>query len=149
VNRDFHELLSVLSAEKVEFMIVGAYALASHGFPRFTGDLDIWVRPSNENAQRVWNALLRFGAPLSGISLDDFRTPDVVFRMGFPPSQVDILPGVSGVTFEEAWPNRVHATIEGTRVFVISARDLIKNKRAANRPKDIVDADLLEKHFPP
>jgi hypothetical protein len=149
VHRDYHELLSVLCAEKVDFMIVGAFALATHGFPRFTGDLDIWVRPSRDNAERVWKALARFGAPLSAMKLEDFQNPAIVFRMGFPPSQVDILPGISGLTFEDAWQNRVEGTVEEVAVPIIAPRDMIKNKRAAGRPKDFVDADLLEKHYPP
>jgi hypothetical protein len=148
VNKDFRELLFVLCDEEVEYLVVGAYAMASHGLPRSTGDLDLWVRASDGNAQRIWKALLRFGAPLGSMSLGDFQTPDIVFRMGFPPSQIDILSGISGINFDEAWPNRIQAQIEGIEVYVISPADLIRNKRAANRPKDLVDADLLEKRFP-
>jgi hypothetical protein len=144
VNRNFHDILFALSAEGVEFLIVGAYALAVHGLPRATGDLDIWVRPTPENARRVWQALLRFGAPLTSMELKDFHDADMVFRMGLPPSQVDILTSISGITFDEAWPNRAEHDVEGIKVPVIACADQIRNKRSTDRPKDKLDADWLE-----
>jgi len=144
MNPNFRDLLSALIAEGAEFLIVGAYALAVHGFPRATGDIDIWIRPTEENARRVWQALLNFGAPLSSMTLEDFHTPDIVFRMGRAPSQVDILMSVSGLTFDEAWPNRVVQEVEGVKVCVISPADQIRNKRSTDRPKDKLDADWLE-----
>jgi hypothetical protein len=146
VNPNFRDLLAALSAEGAEFLVVGAYAMAAHGLPRMTGDLDIWVRPTPENAQKVWQAMLRFGAPLSSISVNDFSNPDVVFRMGLPPNQIDILMSISGVTFEDAWTNRLEREVEGVRVFILNVRDLIQNKRAAGRPKDQLDVDWLERH---
>lgn len=146
MNPNFRDLLAALSAEGAEFLVVGAYAMAAHGLPRMTGDLDIWVRPTPENAQKVWQAMLRFGAPLSSISVNDFSNPDVVFRMGLPPNQIDILMSISGVTFEDAWTNRLEREVEGVRVFILNVRDLIQNKRAAGRPKDQLDVDWLERH---
>jgi len=148
VNRNFRDILFALSAEGVEFLIVGAYALAVHGLPRATGDLDIWVRPTNENARRVWQALLRFGAPLTSMSINDFESMDIVFRMGLPPNQVDILTSISGVTFNEAWPSRVEQDVEGVRVAVIGRADQLRNKRSTGRPRDKLDADWLERHQP-
>jgi len=148
LNRNFRDILSALSVEGAEFLIVGAYALAVHGLPRATGDLDIWVRPTAANAQRVWQALLRFGAPLAAMTIEDFKNPEVIFRMGLPPNQVDILMSVSGVTFDEAWPNRIQHDIEGIRVFIISAGDQLRNKRSTDRPKDKLDADWLENRGP-
>jgi len=146
LNRNFRDILSALSAEGVEFLIVGAYALAVHGLPRATGDLDIWVRPSEGNARRVWQALLRFGAPLVSMEIKDFHDPEIVFRMGLPPSQVDIMMSISGVSFDEVWPNRVERVVEGVKVCIISRTDQIRNKRSTDRPKDKLDADWLERH---
>jgi hypothetical protein len=149
VNPHFRGILSALSAEGAEFLVVGAYALAVHGLPRATGDLDIWVRPSAENAERVWRALVRFGAPLSGFQRTDFTDREIVCRMGLPPSQIDLLTSISGVEFETSWPNRLTCTVEGVEVFVIGVADQIQNKRSANRPKDHLDADWLEQQTKP
>ena len=145
MNPHFRDILSALSAEEAEFLVVGAYALAAHGLPRATGDLDIWVRPSESNASRVWRALLRFGAPLSAYEVKDFHTPDTVFRMGLPPTQVDLLTTISGVDFDSAWPARVQSEVEGITIHVIGVEDQIRNKRAAGRPKDLLDAVWLER----
>jgi hypothetical protein len=145
VNRDFAEMLSELSAAQAEFLIVGAYALAAHERPRATGDIDIWVRPTPENALRVWQALLRFGAPIEELTLEDLSTPGITFQMGREPNRIDILTGITGVTFDEAWPNRL-AIDDGTlRYAVIGKSDLIRNKRATGRPKDLLDASNLER----
>jgi hypothetical protein len=145
MNRDFVEMLQELSAAGADFLVVGAHALAAHDRPRATGDLDIWVRASPENAQRVWNALIQFGAPLVDLTLDDLSSPGITFQMGQPPKRIDILTGVSGLTFDEAWPNRIEVEHQGLRYGVIGKADLIRNKRAAARPKDLVDADDLER----
>ena len=145
MNPHFRDILFALSAEEAEFLVVGAYALAVHGLPRATGDLDIWVRPSEANAERVWKALLRFGAPLSGYHVEDFVAPDTVFRMGLPPSQVDLLTTISGVEFDAAWTSRIRGEVEGVEIYVIGIEDQIRNKRAAGRPKDLLDADWLQR----
>jgi len=144
VNRDFAEMLSALSEAGAEFLIVGAHALAAHGTPRATGDLDVWVRPTPANARRVMQALTAFGAPLHDLTLDDLTRSDTVFQIGVPPSRVDILTGVSGVQFDDAWPRRVALDVEGAAVSVISREDFIRNKRAIGRPKDLADIDSLE-----
>lgn len=146
MNPHFRELLAALSIEGAEFIIVGAYALGVQGLPRATGDLDVWVRPTPENAKKVWQGLLRYQAPLSSLDVADFANPDVIFRMGRPPNQIDILMSVSGLTFDEAWSNRVACEVEGVNVFVLGVRDQIQNKRASGRPKDLIDADWLERH---
>jgi len=143
LNPDFRDMLSALFAEKVEFLIVGAYALAAHGCPRATGDLDIWIRRSAENAQRVWRALERFGAPRSRLSPDDFNAPDTVFQVGVAPRRVDILTAIDGVSFDEAWPNRRDVVIDGHPLAVLSRDDLIRNKQASGRPKDLADVAWL------
>jgi hypothetical protein len=144
MNRDFVEMLSALGAARVDFMIVGAHALAAHGVPRATGDLDIWVRPAPLNARRVLEALRAFGAPLFDLTADDLAGPDTVFQIGVPPSRVDILTGISGVTFEEAWPNRMEIAVAGLSVAVIGRDDFVRNKRSAGRPKDLADIALLD-----
>ena len=144
MNRDFAEMLSALSEAGAEFLIVGAHALAAHGVPRATGDLDIWVRPTPTNARRVLRALASFGAPLHDLTLDDLTKPDTVFQIGVPPSRVDILTGITGVRFDDAWPRRVALDLEGAAVSVIGRLDFIANKRATGRLKDLADVDGLD-----
>jgi hypothetical protein len=141
MNRDFVEMLAALSAAGVEFLIVGAYAMAAHGLPRATGDIDIWVRTSRENATRVMRAVQAFGAPLFDLTIDDLLRTDTVFQIGIAPARIDILTGITGVSFEEAWPNRLTVAIDDQIVPVIGVADLIRNKTATGRPKD--QADLL------
>ena len=146
MNPHFRDMLAALSAEKADFLVVGAYALGVHGLLRMTGDLDIWVRPTPENAAKVWRALLRFQAPLPSMKVEDFFNPDLIFRMGLPPNQIDILMSISGVSFDDAWKNCIADKIEGVPVFVLGVREQIQNKRASGRPKDIIDAEWLVRH---
>lgn len=143
MNPDFVEMLSALSAEGVEYLVVGAYALAAHGLPRATGDLDIWVRPTPENGERVLRALRTFGAPLLGLTRDDLLRSDTVFQIGVVPSRIDLLTGLTGVAFEEAWPSRISVTIEGLAIPVIGFEELLRNKEATGRPRDLADAAWL------
>ena len=145
MNPDFVEMLSELSAAGAEFLVVGAHALAVHGYPRATGDLDIWVRADATNGQRVLEALRRFGAPLFDLTLEDLAKPDTVFQIGTAPSRIDILTGLSGLSFEEAWPRRTAIKVGSLSFGVIGREDLIRNKRATGRPQDIVDADRLDR----
>ena len=144
MNRDFVEMLSALGAARADFMIVGAHALAAHGVPRATGDLDIWVRPEASNASRVLDALRAFGAPLFDLTAEDLVGPDTVFQIGLPPSRIDILTGISGVSFDEAWPNRIKVVLAGQDVPVIGRDDFVRNKRCAGRAKDLADIALLD-----
>ena len=144
LNDDFRELLSELSDAEAEFLVVGAYALAAHGLVRATGDLDIWVRPSRENAERVRAALLKFGAPADMFSTEDLQQPDLVIQLGLPPVRVDLLTGISGVSFDDAWPERVVLELGELRVPVLSREHLIRNKRATARDQDLVDLKWLE-----
>jgi hypothetical protein len=144
VNRDFAEMLSALSDAGAEFLVVGAHALAAHGTPRATGDLDIWVNPTPANAALVMAALRAFGAPLTSLTIDDLTTPDLVFQIGVVPSRVDILTTISGISFDDAWTRRMVLAIEGVQVPVLGRDDFIANKRASGRPKDLVDVDGLE-----
>jgi len=143
MNRDFVEMLSALSEAGVEYLLVGAHALAAYGIPRATGDIDIWVRPSPENAGRVRTALATFGAPLFDLTIEDLSRPGTVFQIGVPPGRIDILTSVSGVTFEEAWPRRTSVNLPELAVPVIGKADFVLNKRATGRPKDLADLALL------
>ena len=143
MNQDFVEMLSALFEAGADFLLIGAHALAAHGRPRATGALDIWVRPTHENASRVWAALLRFGAPLHEISLVDLRTPGVVFQIGLVPSRIDLLTSISGVEFDDAWNNRITISVSGVTIPTIGREDLIRNKLAAGRPRDLADAAEL------
>lgn len=144
MNRDFVEMLSALVEARAEFLVVGAHALAAHGVPRATGDLDIWVRNSDENADRVLRALEDFGAPLHDLTRDDLVRPGTVFQIGVPPSRIDILTSISGVGFDEAWPNRVMIDVGKLAVPVLGRREFVVNKRAVGRPRDLSDLELLE-----
>lgn len=141
---DFSDMLSALSAEGAEHLLVGAYALAVHGVPRATGDIDLWVRPSPANAERVIRALARYGAPIGGLTVDDLAKPGTVFQIGVAPHRIDVLTAIDGVEFAEAWSRRITTDIAGTMVPVIGRDDLIRNKRSTGRPQDQADADRLE-----
>lgn len=144
MNQDFIDLLNACVAADVRFLVVGAYALAVHGRPRATGDLDLWVEPSPENARRVMRALAAFGAPLTQVSEQDFMTPGVVYQIGIAPGRVDILTELSGLTFAEAWAGRVRRPFGGVEVDVIGRDAFVKNKRATGRPRDLADIHDLE-----
>jgi hypothetical protein len=144
MNRDFVEMLSALSAEGAEYLVVGAHAMAAHGVPRATGDLDLWVRPSPPNAARVRDALVRFGAPLHDLTVEDLASRDMVFQIGLPPARIDILTSISGLSFDDAWSRRLAVRIGSLQVPILSREDFIRNKRAVGRPKDLADIALLE-----
>ena len=143
INSDFVDLLRAFNAEGVEFLIVGAYAVGAHGRPRGTGDLDVFVRPSRENAERVLRALAGFGAPIGNLTVGDLTGGDVVFQIGVVPVRIDVLTSVAGVSFDECWAGRVSATFGGVDVSVIGRAELIKNTRAAGRTKDLADVEAL------
>ncbi len=147
LNEDFVDLLRCLIADRVEFIIVGAHALAAHGLPRATGDLDVLVQPTTDNSQRVIKALERFGAPLAahGVSQADFEVPENVYQIGLPPRRIDLLTSISGVPFDEAHASRIIVQIEGMALPVLGREALLKNKRAAGRPKDLLDVEMLER----
>src|SRR5438067_1204573 len=125
-------------------MLVGAYAVAAHGLPRATGDIDLWIERSEKNADRVWTALSRFGAPLGNLSQQDFVRPGTVVQLGVTPRRIDILTQITGVDYEEAKPNRVLLELEGIIIPVIGLAQLLKNKSAVARPQDKADVARLE-----
>lgn len=147
LNEDFRDMLAALDSAGVEFLIVGAHALAVHGIVRATGDLDVFVRPSVDNAARVVRALRAFGAPLQahGVTELDFAAPGTVYQIGLPPRRIDLLTEISGVDFDEAWRHCVTSPVEGRPVRFIGRDALIQNKRATGRDKDRVDVAALER----
>jgi hypothetical protein len=146
VPPDFVDLVACLHEEQCEFVIVGAHAIAAHGAPRATGDLDVFVRPDEANAARVYRALVRFGAPVAahGVHAQDLATPGTVYQMGLPPNRIDVITEISGVTFDEATREVVTGHLGPEVVRCIGLEALIRNKRAAGRPKDLADVALLE-----
>jgi len=148
MNPDFVEMLSALRDAGADYLVVGAHALAAHGRPRATGDLALWVRPTTDNARRGYAALGAFGTPLRDLAVNDLVSPDVVFQIGVAPARIDILTSVSGVRFDEAWPDRLKVRIETLDVPVIGRDALIRNKRAAGRPRDLADVAELEAQPP-
>jgi hypothetical protein len=144
LNEDYKEMLQFLADEKAEFLLVGAYALAAHGYPRATMDIDIWVMPSPKNAQAVLRALDRFGAPLHGLTVDDLQKDDTIFQIGVAPRRIDIITGASGLDFTETFADSSVIDIDGLDVHVPSLDDLIRNKRASGRTRDLADVEALE-----
>jgi hypothetical protein len=141
---DFKELLNIFNENGVRYLIVGAYAVMKYTEPRFTKDLDIWIDSSPENAMRVFRSLGAFGAPLQGLTPEDFSTSGF-YQMGRPPIRIDILMEVEGITFADAWLNKVPGDFDGAFVFYIDKTDLIKNKSIAGRPQDLIDIAALKK----
>jgi hypothetical protein len=141
---DFDEFIGSLIAHGVEFLVVGAYALAFHGAPRFTGDLDILVRPAIDNAARLLTALEAFGFPVSDLSPDAISDRRRMLQMGVPPVQIHVMSAISGVEWNEAWSDRVEGSLGSNRVQFLGRETFLRNKRAAGRPKDLADIDALE-----
>jgi uncharacterized nucleotidyltransferase DUF6036 len=144
MNQDFKDLLAEFNARQVEYLIVGAHALAAHGHVRATQDLDVWVRPDSENANRVIAALRAFGAPLHDLTVQDLSKPGLIFQIGVEPIRIDVLTVIDGVQFDEAWSERINSTFAGEPVAVLSREHLIKNKLAAARTQDLADVERLE-----
>ena len=143
MNQDFVDLLRAFIAAEVRFLIVGAYALAIHGRPRATGDLDVWIEPTAENAGRVMQALASFGAPMSDIREADFTTAGVTYQIGVAPGRIDILTDLTGLDFDEVWPDRVRKPFGDVTVDFIGRDAFIRNKRATGRAKDLGDIEGL------
>lgn len=146
LNPDFRDILSCLKNEGVEFIVVGAYALAAHGLPRATGDIDIWVKNSPDNSQRIIRALMKFGAPMSNLSEEDFISPGMIVQIGVEPCRIDLLTSIDGVEFSVAWKNKVTINIDDLKLHILSKADLLRNKLAVGRDKDQSDIAWLEKN---
>ena len=144
LNKDYKDMLRALSDEKVEFLLIGAYAMAAHGYPRATMDIDIWVMPSPQNADAVLRALRRFGAALHNLTKEDLQKDGTIFQIGVAPRRIDIITEASGLQFEEVYSRALSVNIEGIEVHIPLIDDLIRNKRASGRTKDLADAEALE-----
>jgi hypothetical protein len=145
MNQDFRDLLAEFNARQVECVLVGAYALAAHGHVRATQDLDVWVRPSLENAKRVIEALRAFGAPLHDLTEKDLSTPGLIFQIGVEPIRIDVLTMIDGVQFDEAWADRMMSKFADQPVAVLSREHLIQNKLATGRTQDLADVEALKR----
>ncbi len=143
VNSDFSDLLSLFNANRVRYLVIGGYAVIQYGEPRFTKDLDLWISTDAGNASAVYQALKQFGAPLAGLTEADFSQEGYFYQMGVPPVRVDILMGIPGGDFEQAWQARNEVDFGGLVVSFISKKDLIETKRASGRPQDLLDANQL------
>jgi hypothetical protein len=144
LNEDYKEVLQILLDNEVRFLIVGAYAMGAHGYPRATGDIDVWVMASAENSDKIYKSLEIFGAPLAQIDNTTFAQEGVVFQIGVAPRRIDIITRIEGVDFQKAYKNRQEIVIENMKIPFLSKEDLIKNKKSTGREKDRLDADFLQ-----
>ena len=144
LSKDFKEFIELLNKANVRFMLVGAYAVGLHGYVRFTGDLDIWVEPSEENAAKIMTCLREFGfGSLTGLTADDFSKEDSVVQLGYPPLRIDVMTSVSAITFSESYPKREIRVIEGIEIPYLDLASLKLNKASTNRKKDQGDLENL------
>jgi len=144
VNSDFTDLLNLFNDNNVKYLVIGGYALIHYAEPRYTKDLDLWVSTDTANAAVVFQTLRDFGAPLEGMTVHDFAEEGYFYQMGIPPVRIDILMGIPGIKFKDAWGNRVKIDFDGVPVTFIGKKDLIIAKRAAGRPQDLIDVAMLE-----
>jgi hypothetical protein len=144
-EQDFIDFIELLNQHSVDYMVVGAHALAFHGRPRHTGDLDIWIKPSEENAAKLVNVLNDFGFASLGLKETDFLKDNYVTQLGYPPLRIDILNSISGVEFDDAYKNKIEGEVDGLDVKFINVTEFIKNKEASGRQKDLSDIASLKK----
>lgn len=144
LNEDYKEMLQILLGNEVKFLIVGAYAMGAHGYPRATGDFDIWVESSMENSAKIYKSLTEFGAPVSNITEKTFAEKGTIFQIGVAPRRIDITTHIDGVMFEDAYAAKELIEIESIRVPFISKENLIKNKQSTGRDKDKIDVKYLK-----
>lgn len=149
VHQDYEELFQYLNAEGVKYLVVGAYAVIFHTEPRWTKDIDIWVEPSVQNAKRVWSALKKFGAPVTSAKLTpkDLTNPVMVYQIGMPPVRIDIMMGIAGISFSEAWEHKQKSPFGKETINIIGLKDLIKAKSSSSRRKDKDDLSKLSKRL--
>lgn len=143
VNSDFSDLLKLFNSNGVRYMVIGEYAFVQYAEPRYTKDLDLWISTDAVNASAAYKALREFGAPLAGLTENDFSIEGYFYQIGVPPIRVDILMGIPGLEFDDAWQRRFEVDFDGLSVTFISREDLIKSNRASGHPHDLIDADLL------
>lgn len=146
LNEDYKDMLQSLLNNEVRFLIVGAYALAVYGYPRATGDFDIWVEASSENSKKILSALTSFGSSTSGLTETTFMQKGIVFQIGVAPRRIDLITHIDGVDFKNAYPSRTTIVMEGLNLPFISKENLILNKKSTGRDKDLIDAKHLEEN---
>jgi len=146
LNEDYKDMLQTLLDNEVKFLIVGAYALAAYGYPRATGDFDIWIEASAENSKKILSSLTSFGAPTLGLTGKTFMEKGIVFQIGIAPRRIDLITHIDGVDFSDAYPSRKTIIIEGLNLPFISKENLIQNKKSTGRDKDLVDVKHLEEN---
>lgn len=144
LSPDFKDFIQALNDEKVRYLVVGGYAVAIHGYPRFTKDIDIWIDRSPENAQRIVEALGQFGFASLGLKAEDFLGEYQFIQLGYPPNRIDIITSLEGVEFSTAYENRLHLSIKEIEVDFLGLDDLRSTKRASGRPQDLIDLDNLQ-----
>ncbi len=144
LNQDFKEFIESLNKNKVRYLVIGGYAVAFHGHPRYTKDIDIWIGMDRENAANIVKALAEFGFASLGLKEEDFTTPDQIIQLGYPPERIDILTTPPGVNFEECYARRVETKMGGVLVNFIDVEDLKRNKKAAGRHQDLADVENLQ-----
>ena len=143
LNQDFKEFIKSLNDNGVQYLVIGGYAVAVHGHPRYTKDLDIWIQISPENARRLLKAIHEFGFESLGLTENDFMTPDQVIQLGFPPNRIDLIVQADGIEFDACYPSRMEIDIEGVRVNFIDLENLKRNKKASGRYQDLADLENL------
>ena len=147
VEKDFEEFIRLLNYHKVKYLVVGAYALIYYTHPRNTGDIDFFIEASADNAKKILRTIVEFGFESMDLNAEDFMKPDSIIQFGFIPNRIDIITEITGITFDEAYRNKVKGKIGEQEVFFISPEDLLRNKKAAGRIKDLADAELLIKYL--
>lgn len=148
LNRDFKEFVALLNSRGVEYLLVGGYALAAHGHPRYTGDIDFWVSPERANIDKLLHVLAEFGFGSLGLVAEDFKG-DTVVQLGRPPQRIDLLTQIDGVSFVDCWIRRQQVRVDGVELHLIGLEDFKANKRASGRLKDLSDLEALEPPVPP
>jgi len=143
-SQDFKEFIQLLNKNQVEYLVVGGYAVGLHGYPRYTGDIDIWLNPAKENIEKISRVLREFGFSQQEFNITDFQKEDNVVRIGFPPNRIDMMVSIDGVDFETCYLNRIEEKLDEIVVSFIGYKDLIKNKTACNRKKDQIDLENLQ-----
>ena len=144
INKDFREFIECLNKHNAEYLIVGGYAVAFHGHPRYTKDLDVWIRVSSKNAEKLMKAIKDFGFDSLGLTKNDFQTPQLIIQLGNPPNRIDIITSASGIDFDEVFPQKVVVDVNGLSVNFIDLSNLIKNKTASGRHQDLADIENLQ-----
>ncbi len=148
MNSDFKDLLQILNEEQVEYLIVGGYAVIYHSQPRFTKDLDVWLRPSKENARRVAKAFYRFGIPFINVTIEDFADTGLQYAVGNEPCMIDFLTSIPGLNFDECWESKIEAIDKTLKILFLNKQDLIKSKQVAGRLQDLADIEELNRANP-